>query len=104
MRRHAITLIEAMNLVMMEGRHAAPPGTQAGLGELSPVQIDQAVAANRAAFSGFAEGVRNSAIQARDAIDRKDTQALFKIGGDLDEQCESCHVVLWYPNSPRPLK
>ena len=101
-RRHAITLIEAMNLVMMQGRHAAPPGAQAGLGELPPEQIERAVAANRPGFNLFAASVRDTALQARDAIDRKDADALFKIGGELDEKCEGCHVAFWYPNSTRP--
>lgn len=101
-RRHAITLIEAMNLVMIEGRHAAPLGAKAGLGELPPEQIEQAVAANRPGFNLFAASVRDTAIQARDAIDRKDAEALFKIGSDLDQKCEGCHVTFWYPNSARP--
>ena len=101
-RRHATTLIEAMNLVMMDGRHAAPPGTKPNLGELSPAQIDAAVAANRPEFDQFAENVRDNALKARDAIDRKDVQALITIGGDIDQSCEGCHVTFWYPNSARP--
>lgn len=101
-RRHAITLAEAMNLVIMDGRHAAPPGTKAGLGELTPAQIDAKIAANRTEFYSFAGGVRDNALQALQAIDRKDAKTLFKIGGDIDATCEGCHVTFWYPNSPRP--
>jgi hypothetical protein len=103
-RRHVITLIEAMNLVMIEGRHAAPPGAKPGLGELSPEQIDQKVAANRPAFNQFAAGVRETAVQALAAVDRKDVAAVSKIGGDLDQQCESCHITFWYPNAPGPTR
>jgi len=101
-RRHAMTLIEAMNLAMMEGRRAAPAGTKPGLGELSPRQIDDMIAANRPEFNSFALAVRDNAQKALAAIDRRDARALFTIGSDLDESCESCHVTFWYPNSARP--
>jgi len=101
-RRHAVTLIESMNLVMMNGRRAAPPGTRPKLGELSPDQIEAKIVANRPEFDLFADGVRGKALVALDAIDRKDTKALFSVGGDIDQACEGCHVTFWYPNSPRP--
>jgi hypothetical protein len=31
------------------------------------------------------------------AIDKKDAQALFEAGDKIDEVCESCHQVFWYP-------
>ncbi len=100
-RGRAITLIESMNLVVMKGRHAAPPGTQPKLGELSPKQIDALIASNPQAFAAFADQVRDSAREALHAIDNKDVKALFKAGGDIDQSCESCHVAYWYPNQPR---
>jgi len=101
-RQHAVSLIESMNLVMIEGRHAAPPGSRGGPGELTPQQIDAAIAANRLEFNQFAVAARDAGIEALGAIDRKDTAALTRIGGDLDERCESCHLTFWYPNSARP--
>lgn len=101
-RRHAVSLIESMNLVMIEGRHAAPQASKGRLGELTPQQIDAAIAANRPEFNQFAVAARAAGIEALGAIDRKDTAALTRIGGDLDERCEACHLTFWYPNSPRP--
>jgi hypothetical protein len=101
-RRHAITLIESMNLVIMEGRHAALPGTPAGEGELTPDQADQKIAANRAALVQFAHALGDSAQKALDAIDKKDANALLEAGGDIDEACEVCHVTFWYPNQKIP--
>lgn len=101
-RRHAITLIEAMNLVSMEGRHAAPAGTKPGLGELTPAQIDAMIAANRPEFNQFAAVVRAETLNALKAIDRKDAKALFRVGSDIDRRCEGCHVTFWYPNAQRP--
>lgn len=70
-RRHAITLIEATNLLVMDGRHAAPAGTQPGEGELSPQQIDQRIASDREAFVRFAHGLHATAMKALEAIDMR---------------------------------
>jgi cytochrome c556 len=97
-RRHAITLIEAMNLVVMPGRRAAPVGAQPGLGELPPQQIEHLIEQQRPVFTAFATGLRETARQALAAIDRKDPDALLNAGGDIDAACEACHVTFWYPN------
>ncbi len=99
-RRHAITLVEAVNLVVMPGRHAAPAGTQPGLGELPPEKIDLLIERQRPLFTGFANGLRGTAREALEAIDHKDVDALLKAGGDIDAACEACHVTFWYPNQP----
>jgi cytochrome c556 len=91
-----------MNLAMMEGRHAAPPGSTPGPGESRPGEIDAAIAENRQEFNQFADLVRSRAIEALHAIDKKDPKALFSVGSKIDSACESCHVTFWYPNSPRP--
>ncbi len=101
-RRHALTLIEAMNLVVMEGRHAAPPGTRPNEGELAPDAIDQRIAASRPAFVQLAHGLLAAAVKALDAIDKKDAAALLQVGGDIDSACEACHVTYWYPNQKLP--
>jgi hypothetical protein len=101
-RRDAVTLMESMNLVVMKGRHAAPPGTQAALGELSPAEIDQHIDANRGALIGFAKALRATAQKALTAIDKKDVQGLFEAGSAIDEACEACHVTFWYPNQKVP--
>jgi hypothetical protein len=101
-RRDAVTLMESMNLVVMKGRHAAPPGTKAALGELSPAEIEQHIDANRGALIGFAKALRATAGKALTAIDKKDVQGLFEAGSEIDEACEACHVTFWYPNSPAP--
>jgi cytochrome c556 len=97
-RRHAVTLIESMNLVVLAGRHAAPPGTQPGLGELDPAGIERGIAQNRAAFVSFAKALQGTTVQALEAIDRQDLDGIVKTGGDIDTACEACHVTFWYPN------
>ena len=101
-RRHAVSLMESMNLVVMKGRHAAPPGTRAAEGELTPDEIDQHIDANRGALVGFAKALRATAQKALTAIDKKDVQGLFAAGSDIDAACEACHVTFWYPNAKVP--
>jgi hypothetical protein len=55
----------------MDGRHAAPAGTQPGEGELSPQQIDQRIASDREAFVRFAHGLHATAMKALEAIDMR---------------------------------
>jgi hypothetical protein len=30
-------------------------------------------------------------------VKKKDANALWQAGGDLDEACEGCHLEYWYP-------
>lgn len=101
-RQHAVTLVESMNLVLLAGRHAAPAGAKAGLGELTPEQIDAAIAQNRPEFEQYATATREVALNLLQAVDHKDTAKVIELGGILDERCESCHLRFWYPNSARP--
>jgi len=102
-RRHAVTLIEATNLIVMNNRHAAPPETPPGEGELTPAEIDQRISATRPAFVQFARGLRATAVKALDAIDKQDAEALLQAGSDIDEACEACHLTYWYPNQRAPI-
>jgi hypothetical protein len=99
-RREAIVLIEAMNLVTMPARHMAPPGTKSDNpgSELEPEQIEALVTQDHEAFTKFAFTLQDTAIAALKAIDAKDTEALSSAGGDIDMACESCHTKYWYPN------
>jgi len=100
-RRSAITLIEATNLIVMDGRRISPAGVRYP-DEADPTGLEQRYEANRAAFAGMAQALRAVALKTLDAIDAKDTKRLFDLGGDLDEACEACHVVYWYPPDLEP--
>jgi cytochrome c556 len=101
-RRHAVTLLESMNLVVMSGRKAAPAGTQPNIGELDPSKIDELIRSSRPAFSAFADEVRKTTRDALAAIDRRDVGALVVAGGKIDQACESCHTTYWYPGEAKP--
>jgi cytochrome c556 len=82
---------------MIEPRHATPRGTLAGEGELSPEEIDERIAANRVAFEELAVNLRNVAQKALEAIDRRNSEELLEVGGEIDAACEACHTIFWYP-------
>lgn len=102
LRRKAIILLEATNLVMMDGRQIAPPDTPVAPGELGPAVLQQKLQASRGQFIGFALALRVLGLKALDAIDAKDPQRLFEVGGEIDEACETCHLVYWYPPDTAP--
>jgi len=102
-RSQAVILAEAANLLMVEGRPVAKEGAileDHGVpGNLTAAESEQAIAADRASFVGFAEALREVGVQMLTAADRKDTQALFDAGYPLDEVCENCHLKFWYPGA-----
>jgi hypothetical protein len=65
----ALALAEMTNILLLPGRRVDDP------------KWDEAVA-----------GVRKVALEAAAASEKHDKDALFKIGGELDEACETCHV------------
>ena len=102
-RERALLLAEAGNLLMVPGRHVASakdksknPGS-----ELEPAQMDALVARSPAVFAQKAAGIRAAALIALKAIDAKDVEGLSNAGGDIDEACESCHLVFWYPEEKK---
>lgn len=101
-RRSALTLIESTNLLVMAGRRIAPADAPREPGEPSTAVLQQRLDTNHEAFVGFAQALRQVALKTLDAIDAKDPQRLFDVGGEIDEACEACHVVFWYPPDATP--
>ena len=98
-RHHAIALLEATNLLLMEGRHVAKPGEKAADPEveLGPDQIEALIAQDRAAFVKLAHGLYDAALPALKATQDKNADALLDAGEGIDMACESCHLKYWYP-------
>ncbi len=114
-RAHAIALLEAGNLLMIEGRpvtHDGKPTEDAAVAGVStPQQIAQAIADWRPDFNARARAMQDAAGEAIAAIDARDSARLMDAGGRLDQACEHCHSVYWYPNAkgapnrwPAPVK
>jgi hypothetical protein len=105
-RSDAITLIEATNLLLLPNRHVAAPGTRTEDANIpgieSPQSIRAAIDSDPARFIAAALLLRAASVQALQAIDRKDPAALTEAGGEIDAACEACHLIYWYPHSPRP--
>lgn len=103
-RKHAITLAEAANLLLIEGRPVAHAGasTSSVEAELTADETQKLIDNNREKFNAFALALHDATHEAITAIDAKNTEELVRIGGKIDQVCESCHAAYWYPNDKRP--
>jgi hypothetical protein len=98
-RRHAITLFEATNLLLMPNRHVAKPGEKPdnpGIEE-PPEAIEALINQDRATFESRVQRLRDVTLTTLAAIDKKDATALQDSTDGLDSACEACHLVYWYP-------
>jgi hypothetical protein len=114
-RHHAVALQEAGNLLMIDGRavtHGAKVTEDAHVSGVStPQQVRAAIDANPAQFHERARELQAAAGEALAAIDARSPARLLIAGAKLDQACERCHSVYWYPNAapvpatwPAPLK
>jgi hypothetical protein len=100
-RRHALVVSEAANLLLMPNRPVAPPGAPSlapGV-ELAPEEIRPLIDKNQDAWNTYVMAFQDSLKPALAAIDKKDSEALFAAGEGIDSTCESCHSVFWYPKA-----
>lgn len=106
MRRAAVRIIEGSNLLMMPGREAAPVGTKSeapGV-ELEPAQITALINKDRKSFDAFAKALQALGSEALRASDAQDAALLMDIGAGMENVCESCHQVFWYPQEKLPAR
>jgi hypothetical protein len=102
-RRRAVQLLEAPNLLVMKGRRVARAGERAENPsvELGPEDIQKLIDADHAAFSVRALRLQDAANDALQAIDARNAKRLFDAATKLDKACENCHLYYWYPNDQR---
>jgi hypothetical protein len=102
-RHRALILLEAPNLLIMEGRKVAKPGEKSKNPEveLQPEQIQKLVDNDRAGFVRRARKLQDAAAMALKAVDARDKDALFHSIESIDKACENCHLHYWYPNDKR---
>ena len=103
----ALTLAEVANLLKMPGRQVAKPDeantkSQPDAPELTPVQIEEKINKDRAAWDKRADALRETAIKAMAAAKAHDKDAVLNVGEEIDNACESCHKVYWYPDEKIP--
>jgi hypothetical protein len=105
LRRHAIAVTEASNLLLIPGRQVARPGATAEdpRSDLNPEEVQVLMTQNPTSWTRFANQLHDAALESLAAIDARDVQQLLNAGDVLDKACESCHQVYWYrPAQNRP--
>lgn len=106
LRHQAVSLAEAANLLVIDGRQVAHAGRQlddSGTpGILTAPEIEKAIAANRPAYVKAAHDLHDTAVAVLAAIDTKQPAAVIAAGGKIERACEHCHVQFWYPNGQAP--
>jgi cytochrome c556 len=103
-RQHALVVLEASNLLLIEGRPVAAAGASTSLHkvELGPEEIQKTINANREGYIAYVHALHAAVSQTIAAIDAKNVELLIQHGGDVDRVCEACHKQFWYPNDKRP--
>lgn len=105
-RNHAITLMEATNLLVMEGRRVVAEGKEVEDAHIDGIQkageIQLAIDKDRATWIGFAHALHDAGQQALQAADARDAEKLLHSGEALDAVCEACHLKYWYPGQVIP--
>lgn len=103
-RQGAIRLVEASNLLLMPGRHIAPPGVKSetpGV-ELEPEEMEALVNKDRNTWDARVRAFRDVSVEVLQTIEARNADKLFDVGGELDTTCENCHRQYWYPNEKIP--
>ena len=102
-RHHLFILLEAPNLLVMEGRKVAQPGERSEYPQIEnqPDDVQKLLDADRPAFIRRARRLQDAAAMAMKAADVKDKEALLKAIDGIDKACENCHLHYWYPNDKR---
>jgi hypothetical protein len=100
-RRRAVLLVEAANLIAVPGRKVAHGNkTVEDQQPLDVTRIQQRLDSDHEKLVGFAGALREVSLKLVDAADKHDVAAVTDLGGTMDEVCESCHKVFWYPDEP----
>ena len=106
LRRHALTLAEATNLLAIQGRRIASPESRSELPgiDLHPDAIQTLVEEDWNSWVRLASELHDTSLVVLDAVDAQSIDALLAAGTELDLACENCHARYWYPGhgDPRP--
>jgi hypothetical protein len=101
-RRRAVILVEAANLIAVPGRRVANGTKTVEDGGLLEVEkIQRRLDAQHDELVDFAGALRDIGVKLVAAADQQDATAVTEHGGTLDEVCEACHKVFWYPDEPK---
>jgi hypothetical protein len=98
LRKHAISIIEGANALMIPGRRVAASGstTEFPAYEYLPEEVEQKLGEDRTSWLIFAQALQAATLNVMDAIAARDVIRLGESGGLVDQACESCHMQYWY--------
>jgi len=101
-RRRVILLVEAANLLISPERKVAKPGEKAENPEieLAPEEMQSMIKETRKTFLRLAKEFQTTGIDLLAATDKRDLEAISRLGAELDTRCENCHKTYWYPKDP----
>ena len=102
LERSALHLVEAGNLLRIEGRAIAGHDSVSEMPgiDLDPDAIAVLVAANADSWGRSAREIHDVGVLLLAATRARDVDALLKGGSRLQVACESCHSRFWYPPMP----
>jgi hypothetical protein len=100
-RTGAVALAEGIQLLKV-ARRWTPQGdvnnsTGANPPELSPAQMQAKLERDPVLWDAKIQALRNAALEILEIAKKKDVDALFSAGEDVDQACEACHLEYWYP-------
>jgi hypothetical protein len=105
-RRQAIILAEATNLLLIDGRRVTREGRQledhGTPGNLTADEAEKAIARDRATYISFAHALHEVGEAMVSAADKRNPQGLVDAGETMDRVCEGCHLKFWYPGQKIP--
>ena len=102
-RRGALALMEATNLLKMPRKVAQPHEKSETPGvELEPAEMEVLIEKDRPAWNKHVDDLYAAVNIALQAINAKDADKLFEVGEQIELACENCHKTYWYPNEVIP--
>jgi hypothetical protein len=105
-RRNAILIMEATNMLKIPGRPVARPGTKSttpGVEE-EPEGTKKLMDADPVSWDKAADELYAAAALLKKAAEEQNAEGILDAGNTLDEACESCHLKYWYPKQTELLK
>ncbi len=99
LEHHAVRLLEAGNLLQIEGRPIARADSVSALPgiDLDPADIAIRVAEQYDAWLRSGRELHDAGVVVLNAVRARSVEALLESGDRLDAACESCHSRFWYP-------
>ena len=92
-------------LATTSGVRAAAPGAklqdEGSAGGSKVADVQRYLDAKPAVFRTHALALQKTGADVVAAAERRDVKQLSALSGRLDEVCEDCHAIFWYPNQKR---